>query len=442
MDRVHDTTRRVIVAVNAETRGCGRGGTPCRASRWAVVLGLVATLCAGAVADAKPLRVGASGDYAPFSLRKEGKYEGLDAVIANRLAKDLGYSGVEFVKFAWPELEEKVRSGAFDVALSGITSIPERTLVGRYTRPYAATGAMLLIRTEDQERFASVPDVDRKGVRIAVNKGGYLERLAWRKFLQASIQPVSDNEKVPRQVLLGSVDAALTDSAEVLGWLRWEFRTIGPFTRDYKAMLLPPDRDKLADRIDAWLVAREEDGWLQEQRKRFLGEAGTLGADVALGAACELIRLRMNLMPMVGAAKRAQGLPVQDAAQEQRVMDRIRAWSKRNPERTIAVFEQVIGVARAIQLVEVPAAEVPLEQLRAAIERIDRQLVREIERSPPSRIKDWKQGLERLMELQAIREEHIMRLAVALALPENLSVTPPAVPNPTPQQGGARNDTP
>lgn len=404
---------------------------------------LVLALSAGGAAEAKVLRVGTSGDYVPFSFRKDGSYEGLDAEIARRMARDLGYERVEFVRFRWPELAEKVRSGAFDVAISGVTTTPERALIGRYTRPYAATGAMLLIRTEDAERFAAVSDLDRPEVRIAVNKGGYLERLAWKTFRRASIQPVTDNQKLPRQVLLGTVDAALTDSAEILGWMRWEFRAIGPFTRDHKAMLLPADRETLADRIDGWLMDREKDGWLEERRARFLGENGRFGGDGASGAACDFVRLRLGLMPMVGAAKRARGLPVEDAEQEKRVVERARAWSTAGkPDRALAVIEQLMDVARAIQLVAVPAPQVPLEDLRGAIERIDRQLVREVERSAPGRVTDWKQCLAPLMDLQAIREDHVVRLAVALALPENLPAIELRRAERTPRANSPPRETP
>src|SRR3954467_6037919 len=50
------------------------------------------------------LRVGTSGDYAPFSIRDAaGTVRGFDADVAVALARDLGFE-LEWVGFRWPTL--------------------------------------------------------------------------------------------------------------------------------------------------------------------------------------------------------------------------------------------------------------------------------------------------------------------------------------------------
>src|SRR6266404_9473457 len=88
----------------------------CRA---VIVLLAIALWAAGArAADLARLRVGTSGDYAPFSARAAaGEPSGFDIDLATRLAHDLGRTA-EFVSFRWPELQNEMRAARFDLAAS------------------------------------------------------------------------------------------------------------------------------------------------------------------------------------------------------------------------------------------------------------------------------------------------------------------------------------
>src|ERR1700756_3428817 len=61
------------------------------------------------------LRVGLTGDYAPFSLFDSltGKFEGFDVDMAEALGKAIGVK-VEFVKTAWPQLARDFEADNFD----------------------------------------------------------------------------------------------------------------------------------------------------------------------------------------------------------------------------------------------------------------------------------------------------------------------------------------
>ena len=87
---------------------------------------LLAAEARGEEPGAKRLRVGTSGDYAPFSLAEEGgPASGFDVTLARSYAKERGVE-VEFVRFRWPELVRDLEAGRFDVAMSGITVAPRR----------------------------------------------------------------------------------------------------------------------------------------------------------------------------------------------------------------------------------------------------------------------------------------------------------------------------
>ena len=268
-----------------------------------------------------PLRVGTSGDYAPFSNDRDGKLEGYDVDVARRFARDTGRR-IEFVRFAWPELLSDLGTGKFDVAMGGVTIRPERALVGRFTRPVAQTGAIILTRGG---LARSADDIGRRGVRLAVNGGGHLERVARRLFPAASIMAVSNNRMLPALLRDGGADAVLTDDVEAPIFeaeIPYVAR-VGPVTHDRKAYLAKDT--VLTDELDAWLRARAVDGWLDEVSQRWLGRSAARRAfDSDLDALLALVDLRLSFMPAVAAAKESAGRPIEDTAQETRVLEAAR----------------------------------------------------------------------------------------------------------------------
>jgi len=313
--------------------------------------------------DEPPLRVGTSGDFPPFSVDRDGTLEGFDVEVARRLARDLGRP-LELVRFTWPSLADDLTAGRFDVAMSGVTMRPDRVLLGRFTRPVAVTGAVVLTRYGVGE---SLKDLDRPGVRIAVNRGGHLEQVARRIFPHAGVSPVGDNRALPALLDDGAVEAILVDDAEAdtLALALPNAIRVGPLTRDRKAYLA---RDPaLAARIDAWIRAHDADGSLAALRARLLGatRAGPSTAFASdLGAVAALVDLRLGLMPAVAAAKERAGLPVRDPEQEARVLATVEARAAAlgvAPDAVVRFFTVQIEVGRVLQeeYLKTPAAARP-----------------------------------------------------------------------------------
>jgi len=387
---------------------------PCRRPRAACSLLALIALLAGCAAR-PALRVATSGDYPPFtSVAPDGVRSGLDVAIATRLAEDLGMT-LEWVPLAWPELADAVVRGEFDVALSGVTMRADRAVIARYARPYALTRAVPAIRPTDAQRWRSLADLNRAGVRIAVNAGGHLETVARQRFPKAKIIPIADNRLVDA-LADKQVDAIITDSAELAAWPAGETppTALPPLTVDDKAPLLPADRGALAARIDEWLMAREADGWLNAERVRALGPSASLDAAAASRqAVAALIRLRLALMPDVAAAKRAAGQPIEDREQEAKVLARVRQQVPSAPDRAAAVYKQLIEMAKAAQNATPAAAGAgpSLNTLRAALGRIDETLCRELDHLPPGWVAVWRTALQQTGASPAA----IDRLAAALA---------------------------
>lgn len=298
------------------------------------------------------LRVGVSGDYQPFSLCSEHLTDcrGFDIEVAKRVATDLGVR-VEFVRFRWPELRTDLAEGKFDVAMSGVTLRPERTLTATFTRPYTVAQAVVLVT--DRERFPSLSAVDHDGVRIAVNAGGHLEQVARAHFHAATVQPTEKNLSLPDSVATKQADALVTDSLEASHFLAAHptLSVLPGFGRDRKVYLLRRSDIALREWLDTWLMAREADGVLSMLRTRWFG-GDTHATPPPLSALFACLDLRLTLMPAVADYKRRFDLPVTDQQQEQAVLTQVAAQAraaKLDEQKVQQLFQVQIELAKQVQ---------------------------------------------------------------------------------------------
>lgn len=285
---------------------------------------------AGGEVGALPvLRVGTSGDYAPFSSRGAG----FDVEVATRMAADLGYR-IEWIPFTWPALQESLAHNAFDVGMSGVTWRPERAVVGFMSRAVAIGGPCVLSRKPPGT--------------VAVNRGGILERWARQRFAPAQIRTVDDNQSLPGLLERGEVDAIITDSFELAHFARDGLRSECEPPRDRKVYWVSPQRAaELGPRIDAWLRAHESQ--LAELRARHLGRADRW---TELDHLVDLLARRLALMPAVATYKRAHGLPIEDPDREAIVLHQAvdaAAAAGLDPASVRTAFAEQIALAKAVQ---------------------------------------------------------------------------------------------
>lgn len=239
-----------------------------------VLLSSIGEVRADRLADIRArgvLRVGVSGDYRPFSFCAENTTdcEGFDIVVAHRMATDLGVQ-LALTRFRWPELLDDLRANTFDIAMSGITIRPERLLHATFTQPYTIAAAVVLVT--DAKRFTSLTAVDRPNIRLAVNAGGHLERVARAHFRHATILPTAKNLSLPDLVAYQQADALLTDSLEAPHFLaaHRSLRALPAFGRDRKAYMVRRTDSELREWLEHWLLARETDGFLNALRTRWV----------------------------------------------------------------------------------------------------------------------------------------------------------------------------
>lgn len=343
------------------------------------------------------LRVGTSGDYAPFSLcrKAEDHCEGFDIELSIKMAEDLG-ARIEFVRFKWPALLEDLAADKFDLAMSGITVRPERSLEASFGRPYAGTESVVLVA--DRARFPDIGSIDEMGVCLAVNAGGHLEQVARNRFPRARLLTTTLNRSLPAMILSKNADALLTDSLEVDSFLDLhpELSALPSFGNDSKAILMSSPNIELRKWTDDWLLQKEMDGFLARARRTWLRGSDRKYIPVRIKGLFSLLDTRFALMGGIAEYKRTHGLPIEDRKREHVVLEEIAAQIATSvsppPSKELLAaidnfFSLQIEIAKGLQKVALSSAgPAPgwaknrhlRTELRPAISRLNRRITEEL----------------------------------------------------------------
>lgn len=348
--------------------GCAARSTAPAASRTkpSLAASAVSSSTSPALGSTRPhLRVGTSGDYAPFSVRDAaGAIRGFDAEIAAALARDLGLE-LEWVSFRWPTLQRQLETGEFDVAMGGVTWQPTRGVVGYLTRAVARGGPCVL--------------GDEQAQRVAVNQGGVLEAWARNHFANRQLVIVEENQTLPALLASGRAGAIITDSFERKAFERpgWKVRCEPALAR--KVYWLAPNHAELAVRIEDWLRTHAER--IESEQQRWFGERQPLSPLTNLS---DLLARRMAFMPFVAGAKAKLAQPIEDLPREKLVLDAAAASARKVglPEAQARDFFALqIELSKAVQRRMSEATTLDLaEQIRPALNELgDRILAAVVE---------------------------------------------------------------
>lgn len=207
------------------------------------------------------LRVGTTGDYKPFTFRNgDGSYSGADIVMAQHLATELQVR-VEFVPTTWSTLLPDFTAGKYDVAMGGVSILPERAAQGDFSTAVNIDGKRPIVRCSDEQRFTTVEAIDKPDVRVVEPAGASNEAFARARLGHAQLSIRQDNTTIFDEIIAGRADVMVTDGIEVdhQAYLHPELcaaPVTAPFSKVSKAYLLPKDDPDFLRLVDDW-IARE-----------------------------------------------------------------------------------------------------------------------------------------------------------------------------------------
>ena len=253
-----------------------------------LVLFAASLIATGAVAQSRlddiaargTLRVGLTGDYRPFSQRDAaGVYTGLDVDMAKNLADALGVK-LEIVPTTWASLLPDLGDGKFDVGMGGISITLPRQRVALFSQPVMRVGKAAIARCADRDRFQTLADIDRAGVKVIVNPGGTNERFDLANLHQADIVGFPDNTRIFDELAAGKADLMITDAVET----KLAAKTASGIMRDSSGSAFRFRRTGLpaASRCHTEAVRRSVAAYLGRER-RLAGAFGAVSRSVGGG---------------------------------------------------------------------------------------------------------------------------------------------------------------
>jgi chorismate mutase-like protein len=264
------------------------------------------------------LRVGSTGDYKPFSYRTAaGGFIGLDIALAGELAASLGVK-LQVVPTTWATLMADLGNDRFDLAMGGVSISLERQKKAFFSLPYLRDGKTPIARCDDAQKYQSLADIDRPGVRLIVNPGGTNERFARARAPHATLTVFPDNVTIFDRIVAGQADVMITDAIEARLQQRLHPKLCAihpdtPFDFSEKAVLLPRDA-ALKAYVDQWLHEAIETGSFARSTEQWLAYPWGIESLRAL------IDARLRLAPDVAQFKWNHHLPIEDLPREAEVV--------------------------------------------------------------------------------------------------------------------------
>jgi cyclohexadienyl dehydratase len=222
------------------------------------------------------LHVGTTMDTPVFSMKAaDGGLHGFDMDALETLGQALGVR-IKYIKMTFGSMLGDLTADKFDIAMSGMGRTLERARVAAFSRPYMRYGKLLMIRAADRDKYRSLADLDKPGIKIAFNKGGLNDRFANTEFKHAAPAGYPSNELATADLLTGKVDAQVQDSTAAVYLSRQnpKLAAMDPgnvFHPVHVAILMRREDVALRDFINTWIDQIEMDGTLAKIRTKWLG---------------------------------------------------------------------------------------------------------------------------------------------------------------------------
>ena len=204
------------------------------------------------------LTVGTSAEYEPFEYMEDGDYKGFDLELIKKIAEKLDLE-VEYKNVDFDSLVAGVASGTkYDCSIAAITATPDRKKEVDFSDSYYMDDQAIVTLKDNTaitgDNYAD--ELNKEGVKIAVQSGSTAESFAKENFPNAELVPFKNATDC-----FSALQASKADASQLTASSFDNCQTIKQIsTGEEYAIAVNKDNPELTKKINEALKELTEDG--------------------------------------------------------------------------------------------------------------------------------------------------------------------------------------
>lgn len=140
---------------------------------------------------------------------RTGQLAGLDIDLSAEFARELGLP-LSYVDSSFAALIDNLVGERCDIAMHAVAVLPARAEKLAFTRPYLRSG-IVAITTRSQRAVKTWDDIDRPGIRVAVQAGTFMEPVMAGRLKAAQLVVIKPPQTREQELEAGRIDVFMTD---------------------------------------------------------------------------------------------------------------------------------------------------------------------------------------------------------------------------------------
>jgi glutamate transport system substrate-binding protein len=205
------------------------------------------------------------------------EYKGFDVDVANYVAKQLGYSTVNFKEAPSAQRETLIESGQVKMIFASYSITEERQQKVSFAGPYLVAGQDLLVRADDTS-ITGPESLNGKKL-CSVTGSTSAEKIKEDYAGKVQLQEYDTYSKCVNPIINGTIDAMTTDNTILAGYAaqpqyKGKLKLVGkPFSEENYGVGIKKGDTALCQKIDDALTKMVDDGSWQKALDANFGEA-------------------------------------------------------------------------------------------------------------------------------------------------------------------------
>lgn len=201
----------------------------------------------------------------------------MDIDLAHMIASAMNVK-LTVTQVPFDKLLDTLLSGKADMVISCMTIVPERNLKVAFVGPYALSGQSVMTTVKKSLTMASLKDLNRPDVRLAVPRGTTSEQLARNELPKANLLPAANMDEAVKLLIADKVTAVISDSAAcayaVLRYADKNLVATPPFTNEPLGIAIMPNDPHLVNFLGNFLVTLKGNNVLDALQERWFKDPG------------------------------------------------------------------------------------------------------------------------------------------------------------------------